>query len=96
MSVILAKKQGQSAFTSMTIQLQNYPFLYIVRTVFCQTDPLGNYVILKVDRNSFNYYFNYIFHIVLLIDSFIVFRFKHEPLARETGQPCLTYDNKLD
>jgi len=32
---------------------------------------------------------NYIFHIVLLID--IVIRFKHEPLARATGQPCLTY-----
>ena len=31
-----------------------------------------------------------------LIDSFIVLRFKHEPLAWATGQPCLTYDNKLD
>ena len=41
-------------------------------------------------------YFNYLFHIVLLIDSFIILGFKHEPLARATGQPCLTYDNKLD
>ena len=30
------------------------------------------------------------------LDSFIVLRLKHEPLARATGQPCLTYDNKLD
>ena len=30
------------------------------------------------------------------IDIFIVLRFKHEPLPRTTGQPCLTYDNKLD
>ena len=36
------------------------------------------------------------FHIILLIDSFIVLRFKHEPLARVTGQPCLEYDNKLN
>ena len=31
-----------------------------------------------------------IFHKVLFIDSSIVLRFKHEPLARATGQPCLT------
>ena len=31
-----------------------------------------------------------------LIDSFIVLRFRSEPLAPATGQPCLTYDNKLD
>ena len=36
------------------------------------------------------------FHIAFVIDSFIVLGFKHEPLARATGQPCLTYDNKLD
>ena len=31
-----------------------------------------------------------------LIDSFIVLRFKHEPLAWARGQPYLIYDNKLD
>ena len=52
----------------------------------------------KLNDRCFRYFTTAIlmFRIVLLIDRFIVFRFKHEPLARATGQPCLTYDNKLN
>ena len=51
---------------------------------------------LKVFEHCFNGISHSITRIVLLIVSFIVLRFKHEPLARAIEQPCLTYDNKLD
>ena len=80
--------ETSSKFSEFTRNLETFDFSKLGPSCHCNSCIysfisiclLTVYVIL-----TFN-----IFHIVLLIDSFIVLGTKHEPLARATGQPCLT------